>query len=165
MRALENGEVQRVGSLVPKRVDVTVIAASNRDLRQAVEQGTFREDLFYRLSSVQIVIPPLAHRLEDVPLLIQFFLNKFNEAYKKHISGLTRRAQKVLLRHQWPGNVRELENVISSACITVTGDFTAKKSILRRSRRHLGRRFIYIARERFSIIISGLIRRSRRLIT
>jgi DNA-binding NtrC family response regulator len=75
------------------------------------------------LSSIQIRIPSLTERLEDIPLLVQFFLKKYNSAYGKNIFGLTRRAQTVLLRHAWPGNVRELENVISSACITATGDF------------------------------------------
>jgi transcriptional regulator with PAS, ATPase and Fis domain len=79
--------------------------------------------LYYRLSSIQIRIPPLTERLEDIPLLVQFLLKKYNEAYGKTISGLTRRAQAVLLQHSWPGNVRELENVISSTCITACGDF------------------------------------------
>jgi DNA-binding NtrC family response regulator len=92
-------------------------------LRAEVLAGRFREDLFYRLSSIQIRIPSLADRLEDIPLLVQFFLHKYNSAYGKNIAGLTRRAQTVLLRHPWPGNVRELENVISSACITAMGDF------------------------------------------
>jgi DNA-binding NtrC family response regulator len=100
-----------------------MIAATNRDLRAEVLAGRFREDLYYRLSSIQIRIPPLAERLEDVPLLVQFFLKKYTAAYGKDIAGLTRRAQTVLLQHPWPGNVRELENVISSACITATGDF------------------------------------------
>ena len=122
LRVIQNREIQRVGSPEVRKINVRLIAATNRDLYAEVKAGHFRADLFYRLSSVQIRIPPLAHRLEDVPLLIRFFLNKCNEAYGKHISGLTRRAQKVLLRHHWPGNVRELENVISSACITVTGE-------------------------------------------
>jgi DNA-binding NtrC family response regulator len=85
--------------------------------------GHFREDLFYRLSSIQIRVPSLTERLEDIPPLMQFFLKKYNAAYGENISGLTRHAQTVLLQHPWPGNVRELENVISSACITATGDF------------------------------------------
>ena len=88
-----------------------------------VLSGRFREDLFYRLSSIQIRIPSSAERLEDIPLLVQFFLKKYNHAYGKDIAGLTRWAQTVLLLHPWPGNVRELENVISTACFTVTGDF------------------------------------------
>jgi DNA-binding NtrC family response regulator len=123
LRVIQNREIQRVGSPEVKQVNVRLIAATNRDLRAEVLTGRFREDLFYRLSSIQIRIPSLAERLEDIPLLVQFFLKKYNDAYGKNISGLTRRAQTVLLQHPWPGNVRELENVISTACITATGDF------------------------------------------
>jgi len=123
LRVIQNREIQRVGSPEVRQINVRMIAATNRDLRAEVLAGRFREDLFYRLSSIQIRIPPLAERLEDIPLLEQFFLKKYTAAYGKDISGLTRRAQTVLLQHPWPGNVRELENVISSACITATGDF------------------------------------------
>ena len=123
LRVIQNREIQRVGSPEVKQINVRLIAATNRDLRAEVLAGRFREDLFYRLSSIQIRIPPLSERNEDVPLLVQYFLKKYNEAYGKHIPGLSRRAQAVLLQHPWPGNVRELENVISSACITATGDF------------------------------------------
>jgi DNA-binding NtrC family response regulator len=123
LRVIQNREIQRVGSPEVRHISVRLIAATNRDLRAEVLAGRFREDLFYRLSSIQIRIPPLTERLEDIPPLMQFFLKKYNEAYGKTISGLTRRAQAVLLQHSWPGNVRELENVISSACITSAGDF------------------------------------------
>ena len=123
LRVIQNREIQRVGSPEVKQVTVRLIAATNRDLRAEVLAGRFREDLFYRLSSIQIRIPSLTERLEDIPLLVQFFLKKYNDAYGKKIPGLTRRAQAALLQHTWPGNVRELENVISSACITATGDF------------------------------------------
>lgn len=123
LRIIQNREIQRVGSPEVRQINVRLIAATNRDLRAEVLAGRFREDLFYRLSSIQIRIPSLAERLEDIPLLVQFFLQKYNSAYGKNIPGLTRRAQTVLLQHPWPGNVRELENVISSACITATGDF------------------------------------------
>ncbi len=123
LRVIQNREIQRVGSPEVRQVNVRLIAATNRDLRAEVLAGRFREDLFYRLSSIQIRIPSLSERLEDIPLLVQFFLQKYNSDYGKDISGLTRRAQTVLLQHPWPGNVRELENVISSACITGTGDF------------------------------------------
>jgi DNA-binding NtrC family response regulator len=123
LRVIQNREIQRVGSPEVRQVNVRLIAATNRDLRTEVLAGRFREDLFYRLSSIQIRIPSLAERLEDIPLLVQFFLHKYNTAYGKNIAGLTRRAQAALLQHPWPGNVRELENVISSACITVVGDF------------------------------------------
>jgi len=123
LRVIQNREIQRVGSPEIKQVNVRLIAASNRDLRAEVLSGRFREDLFYRLSSIQIRIPSLSERLEDIPLLVQFFRKKYNHAYGKSIAGLTRRAQTVLLQHPWPGNVRELENVISTACLTATGDF------------------------------------------
>ena len=123
LRVIQNREIQRVGSPEVKQINVRLIAATNRDLRAEVLAGRFREDLFYRLSSIQIRIPSLSERFEDIPLLVQFFLKKYNDAYGKNIAGLTRRAQTLLLQHPWPGNVRELENVISTACITVMGDF------------------------------------------
>ncbi len=123
LRLIQNREIQRVGSQELPQMRVRLIAATNRDLRAEVLAGRFREDLFYRLSTIQIRIPSLGERLEDISPLVQFFLKKYNEAYGKKIPGLTRRAQAVLLRHSWPGNVRELENVISSACITATLDF------------------------------------------
>ncbi|HEX4546423.1 MAG TPA: sigma-54 dependent transcriptional regulator [Candidatus Acidoferrum sp.] len=123
LRVIQNREIQRVGSPEVRQINVRMIAATNRDLRAEVLSGHFREDLFYRLSSIQIRIPSLVERLEDIPLLMQFFLKKYNTAYGKGIAGLTRRAQTVLLQHMWPGNVRELENVVSSACITATGEF------------------------------------------
>jgi DNA-binding NtrC family response regulator len=123
LRVIQNREIQRVGSPEVRQINVRLIAATNRDLRAEVLAGRFREDLFYRLSSIQIRIPSLSERLEDIPLLVQFLLQKYNSAYGKQIAGLTRRAQTILLQHPWPGNVRELENVISSACITATGGF------------------------------------------
>ena len=123
LRVIQNREIQRVGSPEIRQVNVRLIAATNRDLRAEVLAGRFREDLFYRLSSIQIRVPSLTERLEDIPLLVHYFLKKYNDAYGKNISGLTRRAQTVLLQHSWPGNVRELENVIATAAITATGDF------------------------------------------
>ena len=123
LRVIQNREIQRVGSPEVRRVDVRLIAATNRDLRAEVLAGRFREDLFYRLSTIQIRVPSLSERLDDIPLLIQYFLKKYNEAYSKQIQGLTRRAQAVLLQHGWPGNVRELENVISCACLISVNEF------------------------------------------
>jgi DNA-binding NtrC family response regulator len=123
LRVILNRETQRIGSREVKQVDVRLIAATNRDLRGEVLARRFREDLYCRLSSLQICIPPLRERHEDIPLLVQFFLKKYNEAYAKSISGLTRRAQTILLQHSWPENVRELENLISSACVTTCRDF------------------------------------------
>jgi DNA-binding NtrC family response regulator len=121
LRVLQNQEVQRVGSPVPLRVNVRVIAATHRDLRKMVAQGQFREDLFYRLSVVEIPVPRLAHRKEDLPLLQRHFLEKYSSLYNKQISGITRRAQSCLAAHSWRGNIRELENVISSSCLMCVG--------------------------------------------
>ncbi len=123
LRVIQNREIQRVGSPEVRHVDVRLVAATNRDLRAEVLAGRFREDLFYRLSTIQIRVPNLAERPDDIPLLIQYFLKKYNEAYSKQIKGLTRRAQTLLYQHAWPGNVRELENVISCACLTSVSDF------------------------------------------
>lgn len=122
LRVIQNREIQRVGSPEVRRVDVRLIAATNRDLRAEVLSGKFREDLYYRLSMIEIRVPSLAARVEDVPLLAQYFLKKFNKAYDRRLEGFSRRAQSLLLEHTWPGNVRELENAISCACITATSD-------------------------------------------
>ncbi|HTV59032.1 MAG TPA: sigma-54 dependent transcriptional regulator [Verrucomicrobiae bacterium] len=123
LRVIQNREIQRVGSPEVKKVDVRLIAATNRDLRAEVLAGRFREDLFYRLSSIEIRVPGLTERHEDIPILVQHFLRKYGDSCGKAFQGLTRRAQMVLLQHDWPGNVRELENVISSAALTASADF------------------------------------------
>ena len=121
LRALQNQEVQRLGALTPRKVNVRVIAATHRDLRAAVAAHQFREDLFYRLTMIELAIPSLVEREGDLLLLIRHFIDKYSHQYNKEIRGLTSRAQLVLLRHNWPGNVRELENVIGHACIMVMG--------------------------------------------
>jgi len=122
LRALEQQEVQRVGSSRVRKIDVRVIAATNRDLRAMVQEKQFREDLYYRLGMVEITLPTLSERKEDVPLLEKHFVESFSKQYSKPIKGLTRRAQAVLSRHTWPGNVRELENVIGRACMMTSSD-------------------------------------------
>ena len=122
LRALQNQEIQRVGSLAVRKVDVRVIAATHRDLRALAAAGKFREDLYYRLSRVEIRLPRLADRKEDVPLLIRHFIGRFAREYQKPIQGLTSRAQIALARYNWPGNIRELENVLGEACMMATGD-------------------------------------------
>lgn len=117
LRVLQNQEVQRIGSPVPRTVDVRVIAATNRDLRAEVAEGRFREDLYYRLSMIEITLPRLRDRSEDLPLLQRHFLEKFSAEYGKTVTGMTRRAQTRLASYGWPGNVRELENVIGNACM------------------------------------------------
>jgi DNA-binding NtrC family response regulator len=123
LRVLQDHQVRRVGSSVSRTIDVRVVAATNRDLRTMVRQGQFREDLYYRLAGVEIALPPLASRREDLPLLERHFVQKFAAEYKKPISGLTRRAQSLMATYPWPGNIRELENVIGNACLMAEGKF------------------------------------------
>jgi DNA-binding NtrC family response regulator len=111
-----------VGSLSTRKVDVRVIAATNHNLRAAVAEKRFREDLYYRLSMVEIQVPRLAERKEDLPLLERHFIARFAAQYKKEIRGLTHRAQARLSLHHWPGNVRELENVLGHSCMMAMGD-------------------------------------------
>jgi DNA-binding NtrC family response regulator len=122
LRVLQSQEVQRVGSPATRTVDVHVIAATNRDLRAMVAEGKFRKDLFYRLSMIEIQLPPLADRKEDLPLLQRHFLQRFSVRYGKNFKGISRRAQILLSRYSWPGNVRELESVIGNACMMAEGD-------------------------------------------
>lgn len=122
LRVLQNQEIQRVGSPATRRVDIRVIAATHRDLPSMVKDQGFREDLFYRLSMVQIKLPTLAQRKEDLPLLERYFVKRFAQQYDKPVGGITRRAQALLARHSWPGNVRELENVLGSACMMTAGE-------------------------------------------
>lgn len=123
LRVLQNQEFQRVGSPAPRKVNVRVVAATNRDLPAMVSRGKFREDLYFRLCMVELRIPSLVERLEDLPLLERHFLHHFAAEYKKTFTGLTRRAQAVLARYSWPGNVRELQNVIGHACMMSESEF------------------------------------------
>jgi DNA-binding NtrC family response regulator len=123
LRVVQNQELQRVGSPEVRKVDVRVIAATNRDMRALVAQGLFREDLYYRLSMVELKLPPLAERKEDLPLLERHFVEQFARSYSKPIGGISRRAQAILSRQAWPGNVRELENVLGHACMMADAEF------------------------------------------
>jgi DNA-binding NtrC family response regulator len=122
LRALQNQEIQRVGSLQTRKVNVRVIAATHRNLRQAVADRLFREDLYYRLAMVEIPVPSLAERREDLPLLIRHFVERFGQQYGKTIRGVSPRTRLVLERHNWPGNVRELENAIGHASMMAESD-------------------------------------------
>jgi DNA-binding NtrC family response regulator len=117
LRVFQNQEVRPVGATASRKVDVRVIASTHRDLRKMVSQGQFREDLYYRLSMIEIKLPPLAERKEDLHLLEQDILRRCATELKKPVAALTRRAQTVLSRHSWPGNIRELENVLGRACM------------------------------------------------
>src|SRR5207249_8010303 len=129
LRALENGEVQRVGSLQPKRVDVTVIAATNRDLRAEVAVGRFRGDLFYRLNVVEVELPPLRDRREDIPYLTAAFVGDCAQRMHKPLTGLTPAAERLLLSAPWGGNVRELKNVVERACMLADGNLITEREI------------------------------------
>jgi len=127
LRVLQESEFYRVGGREKIKVNVRVIAATNKDLREKVKKGEFREDLFYRLKVVELDIPPLRKRKEDIPDLTYHFIKKFNEKFKKNISGCTSDVQKAFMDYDWPGNVRELEHVIERASIlcnqsTITSD-------------------------------------------
>jgi len=117
LRVVERGEYQRVGSPAVQRADLRIIAATNCDLLALMKTGGFREDLYYRLSMVEIRVPSLADRREDLPILEKHFVDKFAHEYKKPVRGIFPRAQIVLSRYSWPGNVRELENVLGHACM------------------------------------------------
>jgi DNA-binding NtrC family response regulator len=117
LRAVQNQEIQRVGSTTARKVNVRIVAATNRDLRAMVKEKTFREDLFFRVAMVEIKLPSLAERKEDLPLLLRYFVERFAQSYGKPIDGFTHRAETVLARYAWPGNIRELENAIGYACM------------------------------------------------
>jgi DNA-binding NtrC family response regulator len=115
LRVLQDGSFERVGSSRTIQVDVRIITATNRQLEDEVKAGRFRQDLFYRLNVISIDIPPLRERMEDIPLLASFFLNKYADLNKKNIQGFTAEASRALSGYDWPGNVRELENVVERA--------------------------------------------------
>ncbi|HEX9759850.1 MAG TPA: sigma-54 dependent transcriptional regulator [Candidatus Acidoferrales bacterium] len=121
LRALQTREVQRVGSPAVRKVNVRVVAATNRDLGAMVEHRQFRDDLYHRLAAIELRLPRLASRREDLPLLTRYFLERISTEHGKRVSGLTRRAQALLVRYHWPGNVRELENVLRHAAMLVEG--------------------------------------------
>jgi len=121
LRVLQEGEFERVGSSQTIKVNVRVIAATNKKLENAIETGTFREDLFYRLNVFPLEIPPLRDRQEDIPLLATHFLHKYVTRFGKNITSITNRTMESLLQYPWPGNVRELENIIERAIITSRG--------------------------------------------
>lgn len=121
LRALEERKFRRLGGREEVSVDVRLISATNRDVRAAVREKSLREDLFYRLAVVEVELPPLRERLNDLPLLVEDFIARFSEKNAKKVSGLTRDTLDILLRHPWPGNVRELRNVIERAVILCQG--------------------------------------------
>lgn len=121
LRVLQEKEITRVGGAKPIKVDVRVIAATNRDLKKAVDAGVFRDDLYYRLNVISIELPPLREHPEDIPLLADHFIEKFNIEMGRNIERISEEALEVLMEYDWPGNVRELENVIERAMVITKG--------------------------------------------
>lgn len=120
LRVIQEREFERIGSSETIAVDVRLIATSNRNLKEYIAKGKFREDLYFRLNVIPIVLPPLNERLEDIPLLVNHFIEKHNLDNKKNITGLDDEAMSLLMSYHWPGNVRELENLIERAVVTAT---------------------------------------------
>jgi len=129
LRVIQDREIQRVGSDFTLKVDVRILAATNRDLQEDVSAGKFREDLYYRLNVVTIRVPPLRERVEDIPLLAQHFLETYARKNKKRIKGFTPLAMDMFLKYDWPGNVRELENAVERAVILGPGDYLSEKEL------------------------------------
>jgi DNA-binding NtrC family response regulator len=122
LRVIQEREFMRLGGLETIKVDVRIIAATNADLETAVQQGAFREDLFYRLNVITVTLPPLRKRTEDIPLLVQHFLAQYARENEKAIREVSPRAMELLLDYHWPGNVRELENAVERAVVLSTGE-------------------------------------------
>jgi len=130
LRVLQEMEFERVGGNQTIHVDVRVIAATNRNLRDLIRMGKFREDLYYRLNVVEITIPPLRVRKEDLPILVNHLIVKLNRKLGKKVKGLSQDAEEVLYSYEWPGNIRELENVVERVMVTVDEEILTKKNFI-----------------------------------
>src|SRR5262249_3062816 len=133
LRVLQEGEFERLGSARTIKVNVRIIAATNRDLSAAVQKGEFREDLWYRLNVFPITVPPLRDRREDIPLLVESFVQKFSKQLGKNIGSINPATRTVLSDYSWPGNIRELANVIERAVINTEGSTLRLADNLHRS--------------------------------
>lgn len=129
LRAIQEHAFERVGGLETIQVDTRIVAATNRNLEKLVKEGTFREDLYYRLNVVSIFIPPLRNRRSDILPLIDHFLTKFSKENQKHLKGISREAMDLLLKYDYPGNVRELENIIEQAVVLTRGDIITREDL------------------------------------
>ena len=139
LRVLETGEYIRVGGVERLHADVRLIAATNRELETAVEQGVFRKDLYYRLKVVQIRIPPLRARQEDIPFLVRHFLRRSSARHDKSVKGIDRKGMEMLVRYPWPGNVRELANMIDNLIVLSRHPVIKAEEIEKRLKERLGR--------------------------
>jgi DNA-binding NtrC family response regulator len=129
LRVLESGEVQRVGALQTKTVDVRIVAATNRDLRAETDAGRFRSDLYYRLNVVELHLPPLRERTEDIPYLTAAFIKEFATKFRKPLEGVSSSAERRLMEAAWLGNVRELRNVLERACMLAEGSVLGERDL------------------------------------
>jgi DNA-binding NtrC family response regulator len=129
LRVLEQREFRRVGGSDLITINSRIIAATNKDLKKAIEEGTFREDLYYRLNVISIDIPPLRERREDIPILVEHFIDKFNIEMGKHVEGASESALRILMEHHWPGNARELRNMIERAMVVTKGKTIVEQDI------------------------------------
>lgn len=129
LRVLETGEVQRVGSIQARTVDVRVVAATNRDLQAEADTGRFRADLYYRLNVIELKVPPLRERPDDIPYLTAAFVREFCAKFQRHIEGLTPQAERLLADREWLGNVRELRNVLERACMLAEGPVLTDRDV------------------------------------
>jgi len=129
LRVLQEREIDRVGGISPISVDVRVIATTNMDIKKQIKDGKFREDLFYRLNVIPFHLPPLRERKDDIPLLANYFIEKYNRIDKRTVKGLTEEATQVLMSMPWKVNVRELENIIERAILMCKGDFIDTKDL------------------------------------
>jgi transcriptional regulator with PAS, ATPase and Fis domain len=139
LRFLETGELQKVGSdRATARVNVRVIAATNRDLRRLIAEGTFREDLFYRLNVIHLIVPPLRERPDDIPALLEHFFSKLHRANGDRATSLDSEATAALVKYPWPGNVRELQNVVERIALKVNGTMATLEDLPAEVRRNGG---------------------------
>jgi DNA-binding NtrC family response regulator len=129
LRAIQEGEIERVGGSKPIKTEFRLIAATNIDLEKAVKEGRFREDLFWRINVIPIRLPPLRERAEDIPQLAEFFIQRYNTRFRKHIEAITDSAMTMLRKYWWPGNIRELENLIERVVAVTEKDFIAEEDL------------------------------------
>jgi transcriptional regulator with PAS, ATPase and Fis domain len=129
LRAIQERKVRRVGSNEEVEVDVRIISATNKDLMESMKSGDFRSDLFYRLNVISINIPPLRERKDDISLLLQYFLKKFNQKFNRKIEGFEKEVLDLFINYTWPGNIRELENFVERAVALEKGNFISVKNL------------------------------------